>query len=139
MTTMKDVLRGSKTVDVEVLGGTDRSATPNVVEYAVQSMFKGQTIAKAAKSTAKKLSGFENMFLGPGVTIVTPRLLEEALWERLVDQVIAGIPRIKAGKEHYALGGVITQFSQPASIRAELKRRVVQKLGYDPFQSDDGT
>ena len=55
--------------------GTDQSTEPNVVEYAVQSMFKGQTLVGAARSTARKLSGHQNMFLGPGVTLVDPKKL----------------------------------------------------------------
>lgn len=116
---------------------TDRSTSPTVVEYAVQSMFKGQSLQQAAKTTAKKLSGGTNMFLGPGVTLINPKSLEEALWTRLVTLAVTAIPKFKAGKEHYAIDGILSQFNQKPKLRAEFKKRIVAAIGRDPFTSDD--
>ena len=113
------------------------SAEPNVVEYAVQSMFKGQTLVGAARSTARKLSGHQNMFLGPGVTLVDPKKLEIALWDRLVSIVVKALPKYKQGKEHFALDGTLAQFHQKPALRSELKSRVIRSMGYDPFPGDD--
>jgi hypothetical protein len=119
--------------------GTDRSTEFNVVEYAVQSMFKGQSLANAAKSTARKLSGHENMFLGEGVTLINPKKLEEALWGRMADVAIKAIPKYTTGKEHFALGGTLSFFHQKPELRVELKKHIVRKMGHDPFPNDDGT
>ena len=68
----------------------DRSTDENVVEYAVQAfIFKKKATPKAAAvATAKKLSGGENMFLGPGVTIIDPKKLEDAIWGRVIDTAV---------------------------------------------------
>ena len=132
--TLEEIVARASEGKAAPIAGTDRSDHPNVVEYAVRSMFKGQTIVRAAKSTAKKLSGSENMFFGSGVTVITPKRLEEALWSRLVGAVTAFLPKIKPGMEHFALDGVLQQFNQPATMRVELKRRVVAELGNDPFR-----
>ena len=100
-------------------------------------MFKGQSLSRAAKTTAQKLSGGTNMFLGSGVTLIDPKKLEEALWSRLVDIVVKGIPKFKVGKEHVALDATLQRFSQKPALRAELKRRVIQVMGNNPFTSDD--
>jgi hypothetical protein len=119
------------------LQANDRSTNPTVVEYAVQTMFKGKSPSVAAKDTAKKHHGTENRFFGPGKSEIDPKKLEDALWERLVDYTIAAIPRIKEGKEHFALDGTIDHFKQARGVRKELKKRVVKKLGRDPFTNDD--
>ena len=112
---------------------TDRSTNPTVITYAVQDLFKGKSPAAAAKHTVKKLSGTENMFLGPGVSTIDPKALEAALWEHLADFVIAGFPKMKPGKEDYALDGTIFHFSQKPAIRERLYAEVVKRLGRDPF------
>lgn len=63
----------------------DRSTDDNVVQYAVITLMKGKSPASAAKSTAKKLSGGQNMFLGPGISIIDPDKLEKAIYEYLMD------------------------------------------------------
>ena len=112
-----------------------------VVEYAVQEMFKKKSPNAAAKATAKKLGGFANVFVGGGSEPldIDVKELEEALWDRMANYVASSIPRFRAGKEHYALGGTISHFQQKPTIRAELKRRVIAALGADPFIQDDGT
>jgi hypothetical protein len=109
-----------------------------VVEYAIQTMIKrGKSPSAAAKDTVKKHHGTSNMFFGPGTTSIDAALLENAIWNRLVDVTISGMGRIKEGMEHFALDGTIQHFNQKPAIRAELKRRVVAKLGRDPFTNDD--
>lgn len=114
----------------------DRSTHATVVEYAVHQMFKGQSPKTAAKTTAKKLGGAENIFIGPGIVEIDPIALEAALWDRLVVFVTEGILKVKPGFEHYALDGAIAHFQQKPSIRAKLKKLVVTKLGGDPFPHD---
>jgi hypothetical protein len=116
---------------------TDRSTHPTVVEYAVQTMIKrGYGPAAAAKDTVKRLSGYENIFFGPGVTTIEPLALESALWQRLADFTIHSIQKIKPGFEHYALDGTINHFHQRPSVRSKLKDAVIDKLGSDPFPSE---
>ena len=120
----------------EVLG-QDRSTHPTVVEYAVQELFKGKSPRKAAEVTAKKLSGAPNMFLGvhpPDVVKIDSRALEEATWNRIVDVAIKGVASFKPDKAHWALDGAISHFHQRPTQRAELKRRVIDRLGRDPFE-----
>lgn len=119
----------------------DHSRDATVVEYAVQEMMKGKSPAAAARATAKKLNGASNIFIGGAQSNVSidPAELEDALWDRLVGFTTVSIPRLKAGKEHYALGGTLQHFSQKPKLRAELKERVVRALGADPFPQDDGT
>ena len=123
------------------IDGTDRSDTFNVVEYAVRDLFKGKSIRSVARATAKKFSGFENYLLGPGVTIIDPVALEAALWNRMAEYAVAAIPKLRVGKEHFALGGTLQFYrqAQTSDARAKLKSLVVEKLGSDPFTSDDGT
>lgn len=124
------------------IDGTDRSDTFNVVvEYAVRDLFEGKSIRSAARATAKKFSGFENYLLGPGVTIIDPVALEAALWNRMAEYAVAAIPKLRVGKEHFALGGTLQFYrqAQTSDARAKLKSLVVEKLGSDPFTSDDGT
>ena len=115
----------------------DYSKDPTVVEYAVQDMFKGKSLKTAARSTAKKFNGSTNMFIGSMDQIsIDPDSLEDALWERLVGYTTASIPKIKPGKEHFALDGTIQFYRQKPTMRAELKKRVVVALGGDPFTND---
>ena len=113
----------------------------NLVEYAVRTMMKGNSPATAAKKTAAHFNGTTNMFLGPDVVDVDPAELEDALWGRMADFAIAAVAKIKPGKEHYALGGTINHYGQARfkKTRAELKERILEKLGYDLFVNDDGT
>lgn len=113
--------------------GIDRSTHPTVVEYAVQELFKKRSPAVAAKRTAEKLSGSENLFFGPGVTLIDPQTLEAALWERLRDFTIKGMSSYKPDKRDWALDGTIDHFKQRPSIRPKLKALVEQKLGPDVF------
>jgi len=115
----------------------DRSTNEIVVEYAVQEMMKGKSPASAARATAKKHSGYENMFFGPGITVIDAGTLENALWGRLTEFTIRMLPKLKAGKEHYALDGTLAHFNQKPSARRLLKARVVDQFGYDPFVADD--
>jgi hypothetical protein len=117
----------------------DDSENQTVVEYAAQEMFKGKSPAIAAKITAEKLSGHENMFVRPGSPVaIDARRLEDALWSRLADFTIDAMGKLRVGKEHYALDGTAQHFRQRGKgFRAELKKRVIQKMGANPFQNDD--
>ena len=117
--------------------GKDRSTHPTVVEYAVQYLFKNMGPKKAAENTAKKLSGGPNMFLNvhpPDVVKIDVHQLEEAVWGQIVDRTIKGLGSFKPDKAHYALDGNLQHFHQRPSQRAELKRRVIARLGHDPFE-----
>lgn len=117
--------------------GKDRSTHSTVVEYAVQDLFKGKAPKKAAEITAKKLSGGPNMFLGvhpPDVVKIDARQLEDAVWGRIVDFTLKGVASFKADKAHWALDSSIQHFRQRPTLRAELKRRVIARLGLDPFE-----
>ena len=117
--------------------GKDQSTHGTVIDYAVQELFKGKSIKKAAEITTKKLAGAPNMFLGvhpPDVVKIDPAQLEEALWARLVDDVIKSIAIFKPDKAHWTLDSVIQKFKQRPSMRKELKRRVIERLGRDPFE-----
>jgi hypothetical protein len=105
----------------------------------VQELFKGKSPSAAAKHTAKKLSGFENMFLGPGVTTIDVKALEAALWDRMAEYAAKGVRHFKAGKEHYTLGSTLQFFHQKPALRTKLKELVIAKLSADPFTADDGT
>lgn len=114
-------------------GVVDQSEHPVVVEYAIRELFKGKSVESAAKHTVKKLSGFENFFLGSGIVKIDPKKLTDAIYQRLVDAVIEGIGRVKPGKEDYALDGVVANFKQSTKVRNILKNMVVKKIGHDPF------
>jgi hypothetical protein len=124
----------------------DYSRDGTVVEYAVQSMFKGKSLRAAARSTAKKFDGQQNMFIGSFDQIsIDADVLEDALWDRIVGFATASMPKLKAGKEQYALYGALQHFRQCDSktmkvkdeVYQELKKRVVAALGGDPFTSDE--
>ncbi len=125
-------------------GGTDRSTSETVIEYAVQDLMKGKSPAAAAGRAARRLSGGENMFLGPGVSVIDPARLETALWDRLAERVVKSLRHYAVGKEHYALEGTLHYFNQiklgelpKPAVRAKLKALVVAKLGRDPFIHDE--
>lgn len=116
--------------------GIDRSTDSTVVEYAVQEMFKRKTPRTAARNTAKKLSGYENMFLGSGVSVIDAKKLEEALWERMVTFAMDRIQKVRPGMEHFAIGGTADHFRQGKAIEQELDRRVRERLaGHEPNPS----
>ena len=114
----------------------DRSTNKIVVEYAVRQMMKKQSPRTAARSTAKRLNGDENVFIGPGTVEIDPAMLETALWDRLAAFVADAMLKVRSGFEHYALDGTILHFNQKPTMRAELNRRVISKLGADPFLND---
>lgn len=117
--------------------GKDRSTYSTVVEYAVQYLFKNKTPKAAATATAKKLSGGSNMLLGvhpPDVVKIDARKLEEAVWDRIVDFALKGVASFKPDKAHWALDGAVQHFRQKPARRPELKRRVIARLGRDPFE-----
>lgn len=138
---IQQVVEGKDPIDVLQIStgsdGEDKSNNPTVVEYGVREMMKGKNPTAAAKTTATKLSGSENLLLGSGVVYVDPKKLEEALWLRLVIFTIDGMERIKKGMEHFALDGTIQNFQQKPKIRAMLKSRVIKYLGENPFINDD--
>lgn len=116
----------------------DKTTHDTVIEYAVQEMIKrGGGPAKAAKSTARKLSGSENLFLGAGIVEIDATRLEELLWERLTGFVCEQVGRVKAEKSHYALDFAISHFRLPKSARRRLKAEAVAR-GCDLFLYDDG-
>jgi hypothetical protein len=114
----------------------DKSTHPTVIEYGVREMMKKKSPRAAAGATAKKLHGYQNMLLGGDVTEINPAVLEEALWDRLVDFAIAGVAKVKPGYEHYALDGTVQHFNQTKKVRVELKRRALARLGCNPFSND---
>lgn len=111
----------------------DRSQHPTVVEYGVREMMKGKSPRAAARATERKLSGYENIFLGPGIAHIDPSVLEDELWNRLADFTIEGMRHYREGKEHYAIDATLQHFQQKPRIRSQLKKLVVVKLGRDPF------
>lgn len=118
----------------------DYSRDGTVVEYAVQSMMKGRSLTSAARSTAKKFNGTQNLFIGSMDDIsIDGAELEDALWGRLVDFATAAVPKLRAGKEHFALLGTLQHFNQQPKLRAELKKRIIAAVGGDPFPNDDGS
>lgn len=111
------------------------STHPTLVEYAVHSLFKGQSPKKAAATTAKIHHGSTNLLIGSGDIIeIDPAELEEAIWERLVNYTLVNMSKIKEGKEHYALDGAVLNFNQKSKFRTELKNRVIAKLESNPFR-----
>lgn len=71
----------------------DRSTDHTVVEYAMREVFKGKTPRLAARATAKKLAGGENMFIGQGTIAIDEAKLEAAIWDRFLDKVKSGRAR----------------------------------------------
>lgn len=91
--------------------GADRSTSETVVQYAVRELFKGKSPAVAAKTTAKKLSGGTNMFLGPGITLIDPVKLEEALWKHMLKYALDGTKHYTPGMEQHSMGGTAEYFN----------------------------
>jgi hypothetical protein len=116
---------------------SDYSTHPTFVEYTVHSLHKGQSPRRAAASTAKKHNNTTNLLVGHGDRIeIDPRVLEESVWDRLVNYALVAMSKIKTGKEHYALDGTLLNFSQKSSHRQELKDRIIRSIGSDPFPND---
>ena len=114
------------------------STHPTLVEYAIRSLFKGQSPRKAASTTAQKHHGSTNLFMG-GTDLIEINVfeLEEAIWKRLVDTTLVAISHIKPGKEHFALDGILQRYNQKPSLRKKLKIKVIDTIGSNPFTSDD--
>ena len=134
--------RWSNSVDPE--GPTDRSTNPNVVEYARRTLTSGKrkrmTPKLAAEDTAKKFSGFENMFFGPGITLIDAKVLEDALWDQMVDKTIAIArdqkePQYAAMSTLQGMGLMDASFKVDPKLESELKKRTIAKLGTDPFSA----
>lgn len=103
----------------------DKSDHPTVIEYGVQEMFKHKSPRAAARATAKKLSGSENLFLGSGVVTIDADRLEQNLWQRLVEQTIKAR---QSYKPHVSLlfiaEGTAMQFNQKPAVAQEIVRRM---------------
>lgn len=134
--------RWSNSVDPE--GPTDRSTNPNVVEYARRTLTSGKrkrmSPKLAAEDTAKKFSGFENMFFGPGITLIDAKVLEDALWDQMVDKTIAIArdqkePQYAAMSTLQGMGLMDASFKVDPKLESELKKRTIAKLGTDPFSA----
>lgn len=111
-------------------------ANMTLMQYCVQDMFKGRQIPNIAKNVAKKFSGGENMFLGPGVLSIDPQQLEAALWKYVGQAVASAAAKVKAGKEHYAIDGIVQQFRIDAKYRDKVKSAAVAAIGRDIFAND---
>lgn len=112
--------------------GPDHSAHPTVVEYAVQSIFKGKSPTAAARHTASRLAGGTNLFIGGGHEKVSidPKKLEAAIWDRVVEHAVASAKRVKPGMEHMGVGGSADHFRLGKADQAKLKSAVETKLGH---------
>lgn len=117
-------------------GPENRSAHGTVVTCAMILVQKGKSPSAAAKAVAKKFSGYENMFLGPGPSLVKADELEHAIWSALADTAIKMMKRIEPGREADALDGTAWQYAQneSAAFRPKLREAVIRKLGHDPFR-----
>jgi hypothetical protein len=117
------------------LAAEDQSLHPTVVEYGVRMMMKRKGPRAAAQVTAKKLSGeWEIPLLGVQDSSIDPKVLEGALWDRLVDQVVENIGRFKPGTEEIALGAALDHFKQGRATEAKLRKLVVRRLRRDPWR-----
>ena len=116
---------------------TDRSNNENVVEYAIQTMFKKKSISFAAKDTANKHSGYSNVFFGSGVTLIVADKLENAIWQRMIKFTANAMSKMLVDKYHYALDGTTQHFNQSSRFRKQLKNKMIESLGYNPFLNDD--
>jgi hypothetical protein len=118
-------------------GEAEKNLGFNTVEYAVREMMKNKSVSAAAKRTAEKFSGHENMFLAPHGEVVQIDVaeLEEALWDRMTDFCIRGLSAMKPGFKHYALDATINYYNQARfkKERTELKERVIAWFEYDLF------
>jgi hypothetical protein len=127
----------------EAVSEPDHSSDPTVLEYAMQTIQKGKSPSAAAKSTAKKLSGTSNLFIGgSGQVSIDPKKLEAAIWERMVAQVIKwGVTgkdpssSLISAANYYKQMPDWTPGWKPLETKyvLELRKKVVEKLGHDPF------
>jgi hypothetical protein len=109
----------------------DRSTDETVVEYAIHEVFKNKTPKQAAAATAKKLSGGWNMMLGPGITIVDPKKLESAIWDRFLEKTKVGTTRgwDDATAADSALQVFYTKYDdKTAAFRAKLIPELVKRM-----------
>lgn len=117
----------------EIAQTKDHSRNETVVEYTAQEMIKrGVSPAVAAKRTAKKLSGNKNMFIDPThPTLIDPKKLEGAIWDRIVETVVQSLGRMKSGKELIALRSAEGTFHQQKNKKfiSTLKAKVEAKTG----------
>lgn len=103
----------------------DKSDHPTVIEYGVQEMFKRKSPRAAARATAKKLSGSENMFLGSGVVSIDAERLEQNLWRRLVDQTAKAKQRFRPEVTLLWVAESTAQhFNQKPAVAQEIVRRM---------------
>lgn len=90
----------------------DHSANETVVEYAVLQLFKKMSVEKAAQTTAERLSGNRNILIGGNDVIrIDPKVLEEALWLRVVKHMMKGVQSVKAGREDAAFENTAYHFN----------------------------
>jgi len=122
--------------DRERTASNDQSRNETVVEYGVQEMLKRKSPRAAARQTARKLGGGDNLFLGENV-VIDAEVLEEELWGRIVKYAVKGATMFKEGTEHFALDGALQYFKQKDSLRPKLKKRVIEAMGKNPFTHDD--
>lgn len=109
----------------------DRSNDETVVEYAIRYVFKNKTPKQAAVATAKKLSGFENILLGPGVTVVDAKKLEETIWNRFLAKTQFGLSRgwDKATAADSALQVFYSGFDDKTNaLRAKLLPEMLKRM-----------
>lgn len=137
---------------VSILGPADRIVVSDiryggVSQFSVPGDIPGQLCESLALASSRPIKA------GEEVTIVIkcvrgvdsepiecallgqePETPEEDGWDRLVDAVIQGIASSQHNKADWALNVTMESFKQGPTERAELKRRVVTRLGHDPFK-----
>ena len=118
--------------------GLCESVHPNMIEYVTRDLFKGKSVTSACRAFVKKFHGSENMFLG-GKVDVTEQELADAVFEDKANNVINFIPKVKPGKEDYALKSAVQLFRLNPNDAARLRVEVVKKLGHDPFGKSEST
>lgn len=117
---------------VKASEGVDRSTDNTVVEYAMREVFKGKTPRLAAKYTAKKIAGGENIFLGPGVSVIDEKVLEDAIWERFLGVVGTGKARGWSNEDaaDSALQTMLPGWDDKTSaFRAKLLPELIKRAG----------
>lgn len=127
--------------DVEPI--VDKTTHPSVVEYAMISVLKGKSPAAAAKQAVTKLAGRTNLFLGPGRVAIDADRLEEQLYKRMADSVVASIKQHppRPDRDVSILGHIGRFFPRPGSAipqraYAQIHQHIVEQLGRDPFVED---
>jgi hypothetical protein len=103
----------------------DKTDHPTVVEYGVREMFKHKSPRAAARSTAKKLSGSENLFLGPGVVAIDADRLEQNLWRRLVENTVEMRGRFRPDVSLlFVAESTASHFNQKPAVAEEIVRKI---------------